>query len=262
MNMMRRLEGKKAIVTGAGSGIGQATAIKFAEEGAQVGLIDIDSTGLQETTNILSNFKYESFHQMADVSNDQDLLNSIQILVKKLGGIDILIVNAGINGTWSPIETLSISDWERTLQTNLTSTFVSVKAVIPYMKLTGGKIVIISSINGNRIFNNFGSTAYSTSKSGQVAFMKMAALELARYNIRVNAVCPGAIATKINDTTFIADETKAVEIKVSFPEGSRPLANETGNPEQVANTVCFLASDESGNVTGTELYVDGAESLL
>ncbi len=260
--MVKILSGKKAIITGAGSGIGRATAVKLATEGASVGLLDINPESLIELSEELTQIGVKNYYEVTDVSKEQELLNAIQTLAQKLNGVDILIVNAGINGTWTPIENLSNSDWNRTIQTNLTSTFVSVKTVIPYMKETGGKIVITSSINGNRIYNNFGASAYSTSKAGQVAFMKMAALELARYNIRVNAVCPGAIDTKINDSTTITKETEEVSIKVEFPEGSRPLLDESGKPEQVANVICFLSSDDSANVTGTEMYVDGAESLL
>ncbi|MGX7025031.1 SDR family oxidoreductase [Vagococcus hydrophili] len=260
--MTKVLKGKKAIITGSGSGIGRETAIKFANEGADVGLLDINPESLLQISKELTQIGVENYYETTDVSKEQELLNAIQTLAEKLGGVDILVVNAGINGTWAPIETLSNSDWNRTIQTNLTSTFISVKAVVPYMKEIGGKIVITSSINGNRIYNNFGASAYSTSKAGQVAFMKMAALEFARYNIRVNAVCPGAIDTAINASTIVTEETEEVAIKVEFPEGSRPLSDETGKPDQVANVICFLSSDLSANVTGTEIYVDGAESLL
>ncbi|MGO3732052.1 MAG: SDR family oxidoreductase [Vagococcus sp.] len=260
--MVKVLEGKKAVITGAGSGIGRATAIKFAKEGAIVSLIDINPQSLEDLSSELNQLGAKNYYQVADVSKELELLNTIQTLVERMSGIDILVCNAGINGTWAPIEKLTISEWDRTIQTNLTSTFISVKTVVPYMKETGGKIIITSSINGNRIYNNFGATAYSTSKAGQVAFMKMAALELARYGIRVNAVCPGAIDTAINQSTIVSEETKEVSIPVDFPEGSRPLIDETGKPEQVATTICFLGSDDSANVTGTELYVDGAESLL
>ncbi|MGO2082537.1 SDR family oxidoreductase [Vagococcus sp.] len=260
--MAKWLNGEKAIVTGAASGIGKATALKFAEEGATIGLIDINPEGLEETLQEVEALGSQGYIEAVDVSDAEKLAVSIDQLIEKLQGIDILVCNAGINGTWASIEKLEIAEWQRTLQTNLTSTFVSVKSVVPVMKEKGGKIVITSSINGNRIYNNFGASAYSTTKAGQVAFMKMAALELARFNIRVNAVCPGAIDTQINASTTITEDAQEVAIKVEFPEGSRPLKDESGKPEQVASVIAFLASNDSANVTGTELYVDGAESLL
>jgi NAD(P)-dependent dehydrogenase (short-subunit alcohol dehydrogenase family) len=131
------------------------------------------------------------------------------------------------------------------------------------MKETGGSIVINSSINGNRYFKNFGFSAYSSSKAGQVAFGKMAALELARYKIRVNTICPGSIDTNIDNNTFPEEENlKKIRIPIEYPEGSQPLARKAGTAEQAGDLVLFLASDMSSHVTGTEVYIDGAESLL
>ncbi len=118
-----------------------------------------------------------------------------------------------------------------------------------------------SSINGNRTFSGIGMAAYSTSKE-QVAFMKMAALELAQYRIRVNAICPGAIETNIGQNTKAMPSLEKVKIPVKYPEGSQPLEHKAGKPEQVAALIRFLASDESAHITGTEIYIDGAESLL
>ncbi|WP_429948973.1 SDR family oxidoreductase [Enterococcus sp. AZ101] len=253
---------KKAIITGAASGIGYATAKLFIEKGFIVGLIDADKKRL---ASISEEFKQDTdacFYRSVDVTNEVSLKKAIDELTDSLGGLDIFFSNAGINGTWAPIETLSISEWDQTINTNLRSTFLCTKFAIPHMKKNGGSIIITSSINGTRIFNNFGASAYSASKAGQVAFTKMAALELARYNIRVNAICPGAIDTAINEKTTYSDALKEVEIKVEFPEGDRPLKNDTGTSEQVAQSVLFLATDASANISGTELYVDGAESLL
>lgn len=130
------------------------------------------------------------------------------------------------------------------------------------MKTNGGSIIITSSINGNRVFSNFGFSAYSTSKAGQIAFMQMAALELAKYKIRVNAICPGAIKTSIDDNTKRTPSVDEIKIPVEFPEGDQPLKEQPGLPEEVADLVLFLASDESSHITGTPIYIDGAESLL
>lgn len=253
---------KKAIITGAASGIGYATAKLFIEKGFFVGLIDADKNRLESISKEFKQDGYDCYYRSVDVTDEINLKKAIDELTESLEGLDVFFSNAGINGTWAPIETLTISDWDQTINTNLRSTFLCTKFAIPHMKENGGSIIITSSINGTRIFNNFGASAYSSSKAGQVAFTKMAALELARYNIRVNAICPGAIDTAINEKTRYSDDLDEVEIKVEFPEGDRPLKNETGTSEQVAQSVLFLATDASANISGTELYVDGAESLL
>ncbi len=116
--------------------------------------------------------------------------------------------------------------------------------------------------NGNRIFSNFGFSAYSASKAGQVAFMKMAALELAGYGIRVNAICPGGITTNIGENTHKRSEVEDVRIPIEFPEGNQPLEHGPGSPEQVAQLLLFLSSDNSNHISGTEIYIDGVESLI
>ena len=256
---MNDFKNKRVIVTGAASGIGKAVAEQFLAQGALVGLIDRNEKELQE---FLADYDAQAHYRAADVTEADKLQEAMSGLVEELGGLDVLHVNAGINGTWTPIEELTVAEWDQTINTNLRSTFITVKAAIPFMKTNGGSIVITSSVNGNRIFSNFGATAYSASKAGQVAFTKMAALELSGYNIRVNAICPGAIATNIDANTEIEEEVARVEIPVKYPERSRPLKQKTGVPEQVANLVLFLSSEVAGNISGTEVYIDGAESLL
>ncbi|OME54456.1 3-oxoacyl-[acyl-carrier-protein] reductase [Paenibacillus odorifer] len=258
----KRLQDKVAVVTGAGSGIGKATAIRFAQQGAKVYMLDRTPEDSYETKREIESIGGTATVIECDVSNPGLVEESIRKVGEAAEKIDIVFANAGINGTWSPIETLEIEDWDQTLDTNLRSTFATVKYAIPHMKENGGSIIITSSINGNRVFSNIGASAYSSSKAGQVAFMKMAALELAQYGIRVNAICPGSIDTQIGDNTYKSDDLQKVKIPVEFPEGNHPLENAPGKPEQVANLVLFLASDESFHVTGTEIYVDGAESLL
>ncbi|MFD2308488.1 SDR family oxidoreductase [Enterococcus termitis] len=253
---------KKIIITGAASGIGYAAAKLFFKKGFSVGLIDADQAKLKKIAKELKKDGQDCFCRSVDVTNEVDLKAALDALTESLHGLDVFFSNAGINGTWAPIESLSIDEWDQTLKTNLRSTFLCTKFVIPHLKENGGSIIITSSINGTRIFNNFGASAYSTSKAGQIAFTKMAALELARYNIRVNAICPGAIDTAINEQTTYAETLKEVQIKVEYPEGNRPLKKETGTAKQVAEAVFFLASEAAENITGTELYIDGAESLL
>ncbi|GAF64579.1 putative dehydrogenase [Bacillus sp. TS-2] len=188
--------------------------------------------------------------------------SAFQDIKQKWGKLDILFANGGINGVLAPIEDLEPEDWDTTLETNLKGTFLSVKYAIPLMKQNGGSVIITSSINGNRVFSNFGMAAYSSSKSAQVAFAKMAALELAQYKIRVNVICPGAVETNIGKNTNKTKDVEKIEIPVQFPEGSQPLEHKPAKPEQIAQLVSFLASKHSDHITGTEIYIDGAESLL
>jgi NAD(P)-dependent dehydrogenase (short-subunit alcohol dehydrogenase family) len=133
---------------------------------------------------------------------------------------------------------------------------------VPHLKRQGGSVIITSSVNGTRNFSNSGATAYSSSKAAQVAFTKMVALELAPHRVRVNVICPGAIATNIQENTEQRN-LEHVRIPVEFPEGERPLKQgQPGTAEQVAHVVLFLASDASDHVTGAQIFVDGAESLL
>ena len=139
---------------------------------------------------------------------------------------------------------------------------MTVKHALPLLKVRGGSVVITASVNGTRIFSNTGATAYSCSKAAQVAFMQMTALELAKHRIRVNAICPGAISTDISESTTKRD-LDAVKEPTQYPEGEIPLTDgEPGSAEQVADLVLFLASDASNHISGTPVWIDGAQSLL
>lgn len=258
-----KLKNKAAIVTGAASGIGRAAALRLARSGAKVGLIDLKEENAAKVKKEIEADGGEAVVFDTDISNSQEMESSIRGTVEKWGRLDFVFANGGINGRVAPIEDLTPDDWDQTLTTNLKSTFLTVKYAIPHMKENGGSIAITSSINGNRTFSGFGMSAYSSSKAGQMAFGKMAALELAEYGIRVNIICPGAIQTNISENTFPDKSSlEKVEIPIEYPEGSQPLEHGPGSPEQVADLVHFLASDESSHISGTELFIDGAESLL
>ncbi|WP_100405189.1 SDR family oxidoreductase [Bacillus solitudinis] len=257
------LKDRVAIITGGSSGIGRASAIELAKKGAKVALIDLKEENAEKVKHEIENMGGEALVTDTDVSDPQRMEESYQYILKQWGRVDIVFANAGINGKVEPIEDLTAEDWDQTLSTNLRSTFLTVKYAIPHMKEKGGSIIITSSVNGTRTFKSFGMSAYSTSKAGQVAFGKMAALELARYHIRVNIICPGAIETNIGENTFPDKEKlEKIKIPVEFPEGSKPLEHHPGKPEQVADLVQFLASDASSHITGSQIFIDGAESLL
>jgi NAD(P)-dependent dehydrogenase (short-subunit alcohol dehydrogenase family) len=199
---------------------------------------------------------------LGDISQAADMEKTINETVAKFGRLDVVFANAGINGVWAPIEELSPEEWDKTININLRGTFLTVKYAIPHMKKQGGSIIITSSVNGTRIFSNTGATAYSCTKAAQVAFTQMAALELAKHRIRVNVICPGAIETAIDESTK-KRHLEAEKEPVEFPEGKIPLTDgKPGKSEQVAELALFLASERSGHITGTPVWIDGAESLL
>lgn len=259
-----RFQGKTAIVTGAGSGIGKATAIKLAKEGAKVALFDLIDDRTRSTEHQINEiYRGVSRSFDVDVSDPVRMEQAVKEAADHFGRIDIVFANAGINGTLAPVEEMTFEDWQRTLGINLNGTFLTVKHAVPYLKKQGGgSIIITSSINGNDRFSGFGMSAYSTTKAGQVAFAKMLALELAKFKIRVNVICPGAISTNIDSSSEVSEELEEIIIPVEYPEGSQPLADGPGQPENVADLAAFLASDESVHITGARIVIDGAESLL
>lgn len=259
---MGMLDGKVAFVTGGASGIGKGTALRFAQEGAKIALADMQAEEGEKARAEIAGLGAETLFFALDVSDAQAVEAAIRETVEKLGGLDIVFANAGINGVWAPLEELEPEEWDRTLAINLKGTFLTVKYAVPYLKKAGGgSVIITSSVNGNRTFSNPGASAYSSSKAGQTAFMKMAALELGRHGIRVNAVCPGAIETNINERTEQRD-TDRIGISVEMPKGSPALHGGQGDPVDVADTCLFLASDLSRHVSGVDIYVDGGASLL
>ncbi|WP_309091307.1 SDR family NAD(P)-dependent oxidoreductase [Domibacillus sp.] len=259
--MNTSLSGKTALITGAGSGIGRATVIKMAEAGANIILLDRSREDSDELVSEIGEDR--AFHVTADVSKADQMEKAIREGAERFGGIDIVFANAGQNGTFTPLEHLEPDDWNSVMMTNLTGTFLTLKYTIPYLKKQGGSIIITSSINGTRTFKNFGFSAYATTKAGQVGLGKMAAVELAQFKIRVNIVCPGAIDTNIDASTNKEEEKlKEITIPIEYPEGNQPLAGGSGQPEQVADLVHYLASDAASHVTGSVVYVDGVESLL
>ncbi|WP_425455572.1 SDR family oxidoreductase [Cohnella phaseoli] len=261
--MMEELEGKVAIVTGGGSGIGKGAALKLAEHGAKIAIVDRDSQRAERAREEIERMGGEALALEADVASEASVRSAIEQAVLRWGRLDVVFANAGINGTWTPIEHLTEEDWDSTININLKGTFLTLKHAIPHLKRQGGgSVIFTSSVNGNRIFSNIGASAYSTSKAGQTALMQMAALELAEHRIRVNAICPGAIRTNIGENTNRTPEAEEAQIPVEYPDGAIPLTHGPGTPEQVAELVLFLASPRSSLITGTKVYIDGAESLL
>jgi NAD(P)-dependent dehydrogenase (short-subunit alcohol dehydrogenase family) len=256
------LKDRVAFVTGAGSGIGKAAALLLAREGARVRALDADGEDLKKTVAEIEAAGGSALALIADVSDAAQVRGAVERVAAEWGRVDVVFANAGVNGVWAPLEELEPDEWDSTLAVNLKGTYLTVKYAAPYLKRRGGSVVITSSVNGTRMFSNTGATAYACSKAGQVAFARMVALELAPDKVRVNVICPGAIETNIDENTE-KRELEEVKAPVEFPEGKVPLTHgKPGSAEQVAQLVLFLASDASGHISGTEVFIDGAQSLL
>lgn len=256
------LRSKVALVTGAGSGIGRAAALKLAEAGAIVGVLGHTRSELEKTAAEIEAIGGTAVLLEADVADEVSMRNSISTLIEASGRLDIVIANAGINGVWAPIDDLKPEEWDQTIRVNLRGTYLTLNASVPHLKQHGGSVVVVSSINGNRTFSTPGATAYAATKAAQVAIVQQLALELGRHGIRVNAVCPGAIETSINDNTKVRGKDETA-VPVEYPAGDIPITGgKSGESEDVASVILFLASDQSRHVTGTPVYVDGGQGLL
>lgn len=259
---MKRLEGKVALVTGGSSGIGEATARLFAREGAKVALLARETDALERVAEEIGAAGADAMTLVADISKPEEMERATGRVVERWDRLDVLFANAGINGVWAPLDELEPDEWNKTVSVNLSGTFFTVKYAVPYLKRQGGSIIITSSINGTRVFGNTGATAYSCTKAAQVALAKMAALEFAQHHVRVNVICPGSISTEIEESTDKQELEDAGE-PVKYPAGSIPLTDgKPGRPEEVAELVLFLASEASRHITGTTVWIDGAQSLL
>lgn len=256
------LGGKIALVTGGGSGLGKASALKLAAQGADIALLSRTKDEVDAVAAGIAALGRNALPLYADVSSTADMQSAFEQIGRTFGRLDIVFANAGINGTWAPIDELAVEDWDQTIAVNLRGTFLTLHHAVPLMKQRGGSIVITSSINGTRTFTTAGASAYSTTKAGQLALAQMAALELAKHRIRVNAICPGAIESNIEENTERQNVEKAAE-PADYPDGEIPLTDgRPGKAEDVADLVCFLASDASRHITGTPIWIDGAQSLL
>lgn len=244
---MGKLDGKVALITGAGSGIGRATALLFAEEGAKVAVADRAPAGGQETARMIEDSGGEAIFIEADVSKAADVERMVKTTADTYGRIDILYNHAGINSPIAPIAELTEEDWDLVLNTNLKSVFLGTKYTIPVMLKQGGGIIInTASIMGMCAQTYI--SPYCASKAGIILFTKATSVEYSKHNIRANCICPGFITTPMTDPWL-----PAVQMDHTPP-------GKAGEPENIAKAALYLASDDSAYVTGSSLVVDGGYS--
>ena len=257
-----QLTDRTALVTGAGSGIGAAIARCFASAGARVAVLSRTAEEVEQVARQIRDAGGEAIAVTADVAKADEVERAVATVVERWGRLDVVVANAGINGVWAPIDDLTPDEFAQTIAINLGGTFHTIKYAAPHLKRRGGSVIVMASINGTRVFSNTGATAYSASKAGQVAMTKMLALELAKHRVRVNVICPGKIESAIEENTEHRNQEREKE-PVEFPEGDIPLTDgKPGKAEQVADLALFLASDASAHVTGTEVWIDGGQSLM
>ena len=257
---MTRLEGKVAVITGATGGIGSAAARLFAEEGASVALVDLDEGALQDVAQSIGEDK--ASYTVADVTDPEQTEAYINAAAERWGGIDILLANAGIEGTLSPITDYPIEEFDWVMAVNVRGVWLGIKYAVPVMR-EGGSIVITSSTAG--IGGSPEMSAYNTSKHAVIGLMRCAAMECAPLGIRVNTVNPAPIETRmmrsIEEMRVAAMDDSKVTVEVakqSFAQGI-PLQR-YGDPLEVARMMLFLSSDDSSFSTGGVYMVDGGRS--
>lgn len=239
-----RLQGKTAIVTGAASGIGFATAALFVAEGANVIAADLGMPELEGTVGVA-----------ADAGSEVAVKGLVDRALKEFGGLDIFYANAGIIGSLDSLLEESVEEWEKVLRVDLIGPFLAIKHAAPVMKERGGgSIICTASVAGMR--SGAGPAAYSASKAGVISLVQNAAQQLSGSNVRVNAICPGLIQTGMTQMIFDRAQEKGTTGKI----GQLNPLKRAGRPEEIAAAALFLASDESSYVNGHALVVDGGLS--
>jgi dihydroanticapsin dehydrogenase len=250
--MRARLQGKRTVITGAGNGIGRATALAFAREGARLLLADIDEDAVSVTTSDAAAAGVDVHAATADVSRSDDVADLFEAARDRLGGLDVILNIAGVLRAGNAVD-ISDEDWERVFDVNLRSCLLTARHGVPLLREAGGgSIVCTGSVAG--IIGVPGAAAYAAAKAAVVMFAKSLAKELVADGIRVNAVCPGWVDTPFNDPIVAVMGGRAVQDQAV--ESAVPMKRQ-GWPEEIAPAYVYLASDEAAYVTAKAMVVDG-----
>jgi 3-oxoacyl-[acyl-carrier-protein] reductase (EC 1.1.1.100) len=245
------VKAKVVLITGSAQGIGRAIALRFAKAGAKIALNDIEAQkeNLEKVKKEIEELGSEAKYYFADISKYEEVERMVKEIEKDFGKLDVLVNNAGIIKDRT-LAKMSLDEWKAVIDVNLTGTFNCTKAALPLIVANQGCIINISSIVGER--GNFGQTNYAASKGGIIGFTKSLAKELGRFGVRVNAVSPGFIETKMA-------ETVPENIKLAVKQLT--ALGRFGKPEEVANVVFFLATEEASFITGEIIHVDGGLAI-
>jgi NAD(P)-dependent dehydrogenase (short-subunit alcohol dehydrogenase family) len=248
------LAGRVAFVTGAGTGIGRASALAFAHEGTHVVVSDISEQHLQETARMVGEAGGRALAVRCDVTRAEDVKAALNNTIQSFGRLDFAFNNAGVEQPMTATAELTEDEWDRIVDTNLRSVFLCMKYEIPLM-LDAGRGVIVNTSSGAGVKGFKGQSAYVAAKHGVIGLTKSAALDYAASNIRVNAVCPGIIATPMMDR--FTGGTREGQQRVIAQE---PIGR-MGTPEEIAVTVLWLCSDAASFVVGAAIVVDGGQTI-
>ena len=252
---MGRLQGKRAVVTGAGSGIGRAAALLFAREGASVLAVDRDEAAVAETAARIAQAGGRALAEVADAAEETAVAGFVGRAVREWGGVDVAYANAGVSGGATPLLEQDAALWAEVLRVNLIGAFLAVRHAAPPMAAQGrGSILLTASVAGLRA--NAAGSPYSASKAGVISLAQTAANALSGTGVRVNAICPGLVETGMTRALFERARARGAEAKI----GQLNPLRRAGTPEEIAALALFLASDEASYVNGQAIAADGGLS--